>query len=137
MVEVISKAFGRLPDSVLLPWLPKLITALRDQAGDLMPALVREAGRTFPGTLGAVDAWVPPWSAKPARKAAPGPAAVPAGPVTELLAAHPSSCDAVAGLLGCAGEWRSPGAAAPGHPEVGALLAAHPEAAHALEVLLA
>ncbi|WP_248963302.1 DUF5682 family protein [Sphaerisporangium perillae] len=140
VVEVISKAFGRLPDTVLLPWLPKLITMLRDQAGELMPMLVREAGRTFPGGLAAVDAWAPPWSERPARSA-PGaeraPAPVPAGPVTELLAGHPAACDAVAELLGCDAEWRAPLAGGADHREVSALLAGHPEAALAVARLLA
>ncbi|MEO3868572.1 DUF5682 family protein [Nonomuraea sp. B12E4] len=131
VVEVISKAFGRLPDRVLLPWLPKLITTLRDQAGELMPALVREAGRTFPGSLAALDAWAPPWSARP--KPVPT-RPVAAGPVTELLAGHPSACDAVAELLGCAGEWRAPGGA--GNREVSALLAGHPEPTLAVAALL-
>ncbi|MBF8190985.1 hypothetical protein ITP53_35820 [Nonomuraea sp. K274] len=134
VVEVISKAFGRLPDNVLLPWLPKLITTLRDQAGELMPVLVREAGRTFPGSLTAVDSWVPPWTARPAPAPAAARAAA-AGPVTELLIGHPDACDAVAGLLGCAGEWRAPGGSA--HREATALLTGHPETALALAGLLA
>ncbi|MEV4470680.1 DUF5682 family protein [Nonomuraea sp. NPDC049504] len=133
VVEVISKAFGRLPDNVLLPWLPKLITALRAGAAELVPLLVREAGRTFPGSLTAVDSWVPPWTArpKPAVTAAP----VAAGPVAELLRAHPAACDAVAGVLGCSGEWAAPGEPA-GDPRVAALLAAHPEPALAVAGLL-
>ena len=74
VVEVMSNAFARLPDPVLLPWLPTLITTLRDQAGELVPVLVREAGRTFPATLPAVDAWVPPWTSTtgtPARGVGP------------------------------------------------------------------
>ncbi|NRQ36685.1 hypothetical protein HII36_33345 [Nonomuraea sp. NN258] len=137
VVEVISKAFGRLPDTVLLPWLPKLITTLRDQAGELMPVLVREAGRTFPGGLAAVDSWTPPWLAAP-RAAAGTPAPVAAGPVPELLLAHPAACDAVAGLLGITGEWRATGGAPGGaHPEVAALLTEHPDAALAVAALLA
>ncbi|WP_327007803.1 DUF5682 family protein [Dactylosporangium sp. NBC_01737] len=62
VVEVMSDAFAHLPDPVLLPWLPTLITTLRDQAAELVPVLIREAGRTFPATLPAVDAWVPPWA---------------------------------------------------------------------------
>ncbi|MGP3910052.1 hypothetical protein [Nonomuraea sp. 10N515B] len=136
VVEVISKAFGRLPDNVLLPWLPRLITTLRDQAGELMPALVREAGRTFPGSLAAVDAWTPPWSARPAPpKAASAPLA--SGPVAELLLGHPAACDAVAALLGCEGEWRAPAAAGAEHREARALLAEHPEPALAVAALLA
>ncbi|QFY14177.1 hypothetical protein GBF35_12490 [Nonomuraea phyllanthi] len=136
VVEVISKAFGRLPDRVLLPWLPKLITVLRDQAGELVPVLVREAGRTFPGTLDAVDAWVPPWSARPAL-AASAPAAVAAsGPVAELLLGHPASCDAVAGLLGCEGSWQAPSPGGSLHREAAALLTAHPDPALAVAALL-
>ncbi len=48
VVEAVSNAFGRLPDTVLLPWLPLLITTLRKGAADLAPLLIREAGRIFP-----------------------------------------------------------------------------------------
>ncbi|MEU4235034.1 DUF5682 family protein [Nonomuraea sp. NPDC026600] len=133
VVELMSKAFGRLPDSVLLPWLPGLITTLREQAGELVPVLVREAGRTFPGALSALDQWTPPWSAKAATSGAVVPA--PAGPVTDLLAGHPAATDAVAALLGCDGGWQQ----APDSPstgEAGALLARHPETADAVSELL-
>ncbi|MGI5165713.1 hypothetical protein ACQEU3_15265 [Spirillospora sp. CA-253888] len=132
VVETMSKAFGRLPDPVLLPWLPKLIMTLRKQARELVPVLVREAARTFPGSLAALDAWEAPWEAEPRPAAAP-PAA--SGPVADLLAAHPAACDAVAGLLGCEGEWSAPGGA-PGDTEVSALLQRHPETADALAALL-
>jgi Family of unknown function (DUF5682) len=101
VVEVLSKAFARLPDPVLLPWLPTLITALRDQARELVPVLVREAGRTFPANLPSVDAWVPPWSTLAALEAPAGQVAAPPGPVADLLAGHPTACDAVSVLLGC------------------------------------
>jgi hypothetical protein len=99
VVELISKAFARLPDPVLLPWLPTLITTLRDQSQELVPVLVREAGRTFPASLASLDAWVPPWSAAEAPATGPAQPAAPAGPVAELLAAHPMAGDAVAALL--------------------------------------
>ncbi|WP_327091548.1 DUF5682 family protein [Nonomuraea sp. NBC_01738] len=131
VVEVLSKAFARLPDTVLLPWLPNLITTLREQAPELVPVLVREAGRTFPGTLAAVDAWTPPWSV---RQAAPVVAApVSSGPVHALLASHPASTDAVAGLLGVEGAWSAPsGGASPAC----ALVAEHPATAEAVASLL-
>jgi hypothetical protein len=140
VVEVMSKAFARLPDAVLLPWLPKLITTLREQAHELVPVLVREAGRTFPAGLSAVDAWVPPWKAQSVRpEATPGSVPAHAGPVAELLAAHPAACDAVAALLGHDVEWRQAvhltGEA--DHHEVVALLARHAEATDALAGLLA
>jgi hypothetical protein len=101
VVEVLSKAFARLPDPVLLPWLPTLITILRDQAQEFLPVLVREAGRTFPASLPSVDAWTPPWSGTPVPAAPSGPTAAPPGPVTDLLASHPATGAAVAALLGC------------------------------------
>jgi hypothetical protein len=107
VVEAVSNAFGRLPDPVLLPWLPLLITTLRSGAADLAPLLIREAGRIFPARLAALDAWTPPW-----RASQPDPVAVRrAGPLNAghrgvaLLAAHPAACDAAAALLGCTQGW--------------------------------
>ncbi|GAA2869767.1 hypothetical protein GCM10010517_29840 [Streptosporangium fragile] len=136
VVEVLSKAFARLPDPVLLPWLPTLITTLRRHAVELVPVLVREAGRTFPGTLAELDAWTPPWErpAAPARAARSVPAQ--SGPVAGLLVRHPQACDAVAALLGCAAEWPADGGPQAGDPEVRGLLARHPETAGAVAALL-
>nr|WP_193475093.1 DUF5682 family protein [Streptomyces griseomycini] len=135
VVEAVSNAFGRLPDAVLLPWLPLLITTLRSGAADLAPLMVREAGRIFPGRLEALDAWVPPWRAPQAdpfggRRAESG-SRGPRG--AALLPAHPATCDAVAGLLGCAEGWAEPGAPA---PSGAALLSAHPAACDAVAELL-
>ncbi|MEU8899215.1 DUF5682 family protein [Nocardia sp. NPDC048505] len=132
IVEVLSKAFGRLPDAVLLPWLPKLITTLKGQAAELIPALTREAGRTFPATLPAIDAWVPPWLAGP-KPVAALPVA-DGGPVGDLLRAHPATCDALAELLGHPGSWATAGPAA--DPALTALLARHPATADALATLV-
>ncbi|WP_066940146.1 DUF5682 family protein [Microtetraspora fusca] len=141
VVELLSKAFARLPDAVLLPWLPKLITTLRDQAGELVPVLVREAGRTFPAALPSLDAFVPPWLGRPpgAAKAGPGGHAGTApvgGPVAELLAGHRAACDAVAALLGCDGGWQEITGVGADSGEAGALLARHPETTTALAALL-
>lgn len=130
-----SNAFGRLPDPVLLPWLPTLITALRSGGAELAPLLIREAGRIFPGRLAVLDEWVPPWRAQPQAAPVPGlPArrADGSGGCT-LLAAHPATCDAVAALLGCDGTWETTDPAPPG----AALAGRYPDAAVALEVLLA
>ncbi|MGC0373548.1 hypothetical protein [Streptomyces sp. SAI-229] len=132
VVEAVSNAFGRLPDSVLLPWLPLLITTLRSGAADLAPLMVREAGRVFPGRLAELDAWVPPWRMpEPEPFAAAPVAAVRRG--TALLTAHPATCDAVAELLGCDDGWARPDAPAPSG--VG-LLAAHPATCDAVAELL-
>ncbi|MFE3316311.1 DUF5682 family protein [Embleya sp. NPDC059213] len=132
VVEAVSNAFARLPDPVLLPWLPTLIGTLRSGGAELAPLLIREAGRIFPGRLAALDAWVPPW------RAPAGPAVRPAGgrsgaggPGLALLAAHPVACDAVAGLLGCTEPWASAEVGAPG----AALVERHPAAAAALAAL--
>ncbi|SCF07959.1 hypothetical protein GA0074695_3318 [Micromonospora viridifaciens] len=131
VVELMSTAFAQLPDPILLPWLPTLITTLREHGPELVPVLIREAARTFPGTLSEVDAWVPPWVA-PA--AAPAPPAAPAASVVRLLTEHPESIDAVARLLGCAGGWRPEGPAA--HAGPATLLTRHPETASAVADLL-
>lgn len=127
VVEAVSNAFAELPDRLLLPWLPTLITTLRSRGAELVPLLVREAGRIFPGRLTALDEWVPPWKGRPeplaaARKARGGGLA--------LLAAHPAACDAVAGLLGCEEPWGSTA------PTGLALLERYPDSAAALEEVL-
>ncbi len=128
VVEAVSNAFGRLPDQVLLPWLPTLITTLRASGAELAPLLIREAGRIFPSRLAALDEWVPPWKAQPA----PVPANKPASRGAALLAAHPATCDALATLLGCDDPW------ATGEPSPAgvALIRQHPATADALEALL-
>ncbi|GAB3213270.1 hypothetical protein ACQEU5_24545 [Marinactinospora thermotolerans] len=141
VVEVMSDAFARLPDRVLLPWLPMLITTLREHAREMVPVLLREAGRTFPARLPELDAWTPPWArpeGEPAVAASPA-VAVPAGPLTDLLTAHPASSDAVARLLGVEPVWPAVEAdvSAPAHPEAAALLERHPAPAAALAALLA
>ncbi|MFI1417721.1 hypothetical protein ACH4VX_06960 [Streptomyces sp. NPDC020731] len=132
VVEAVSNAFGRLPDTVLLPWLPLLITTLRSGAADLVPLMVREAGRTFPGRLAELDAWVPPW-----RMPGTDPfAARPVSPVPRgaaLPAAHPATCDAVAELLGCDEGWASSELPT---PSGAALMPAHPATCDAVAELL-
>ncbi|MEU2588575.1 DUF5682 family protein [Streptomyces avermitilis] len=133
VVEAVSNAFGRLPDPVLLPWLPTLISTLRSNGAELAPLLIREAGRIFPGRLGELDVWVPPWRAQPLPDAArPGGRADDSRNVA-LLAAHPETCDAVASLLGCDGTWQTADPA----PEGVQLIGRHPDTAVALESLLA
>ncbi|MFH9548216.1 hypothetical protein [Streptomyces sp. NPDC017435] len=132
VVEAVSNAFARLPDEVLLPWLPTLITTLRAGGAESAPLLIREAGRVFPARLAELDGWIPPWLLPPEPPRAPvGPAAVTAGGLP-LLAAHPGTCDALADLLGCDGTWATDAAA----PAGAALLARHPATATALEILL-
>ncbi len=130
VVEAVSNAFGRLPDAVLLPWLPLLITTLRSQAGELAPLLIREAARIFPARLAALDAWTPPWLAEAPTVVRPEPRA-PRG--VALLPAHPATCDALAELLGCEEGWAAPDAPV---ARGAALLAAHPATCDAVAGLL-
>ncbi|MFF9060555.1 hypothetical protein ACF09K_17985 [Streptomyces sp. NPDC014882] len=134
VVEAVSNAFARLPDPVLLPWLPTLITSLRAGGAELAPLLIREAGRVFPARLAELDSWTPPWRApqEPAAVPADRPAGAARG--AALLPAHPATCDALAELLGCEGTWEGPAADT---PPGAALLTAHPVTATALEALLA
>ncbi|MFD7444955.1 hypothetical protein [Streptomyces sp. NPDC059909] len=133
VVEAVSNAFGRLPDPVLLPWLPTLIATLRAGGAELAPLLIREAGRIFPGRLAALDEWVPPWRAQPAPEAVHPARRANGSRGGVLLAAHPETCDAVSSLLGCDGTWET---ADPGVPGA-AFAGRHPDTAVALEVLLA
>ncbi|MDI1462589.1 DUF5682 family protein [Catellatospora sp. KI3] len=131
VVEVISQAFARLPDPILLPWLPTLITTLRKEGGDHVALLAREAGRMFPGNLATLDTWTPPWSATvPPTAAAPaGPTA--AVPVATLLTSRPDTTDALAALLGCDDPWTVTIPTAPDN-SLHALLTRHPTPATAL-----
>ncbi|WP_395358559.1 hypothetical protein ACHGLA_01915 [Streptomyces sp. YH02] len=135
VVEAVSNAFGRLPDPVLLPWLPTLITTLRSNAADLAPLLIREAGRIFPARLAALDAWVPPWQAQPVAVAS-SPAPAPRG--AALLPQHPETCDALADLLGRTDGWAPADgpAAGPTGPKGAALLFTHRATCDALAGLL-
>ncbi|MER6956765.1 hypothetical protein [Streptomyces sp. NPDC000618] len=133
VVEAVSNAFARLPDPVLLPWLPTLITGLRAGGSELAPLLIREAGRVFPARLAELDAWVPPWRLPQEPPRLHLESAASTGVALPLLTAHPATCDALADLLGCEGTWE----AAETTPAGAALLARHPETATALEALLA
>ncbi|WP_340374128.1 hypothetical protein U5640_02355 [Streptomyces sp. SS7] len=128
VVEAVSNAFARLPDRVLLPWLPTLITTLRAGGTELAPLIVREAGRVFPARLAELDSWVPPWRLPEAPPLALPSA--PAGGGAALLAAHPGTCDALAALLGCEGTWET------AEPGGALLLTRHPGTARALQALL-
>lgn len=131
VVEAVSNAFARLPDPVLLPWLPTLISTLRSGGADLAPLLIREAGRIFPGRLAALDAWVPPWRAGPGPHVMRPRHGTGGAQGLALPAAHPAACEALAALLGCEGTWET---ADPG-PEGAALIGRHPETAMALGAL--
>jgi hypothetical protein len=148
VVELMSRAFERLPDAVLMPWLPGLLVALRPHMGAVLPSLLKEASASFPGSLKALETWHPPWEAKSVPAAPPAVARSDneAG-VYALLAANPASTDALARILGVEGTWSaavpkdvtsSAGAAgaAPAEATVKELLAEFPQSTTALAALV-
>jgi hypothetical protein len=145
VVELVSRAFATLPDGVLMPWLPGLITMLRAHGENVLPALLKEASRCFPGRLADLETWQAPWDqAIPA----PTPRAVAVArdsaesAVHELLQHYPMSMNALAALMGqdlsepttlarTQGE-----ESAPGDEPVAELLRQHPATVQALARLL-
>jgi hypothetical protein len=112
-VELLSKAFERLPDRVLMPWLPRLLMMLRPHAATALPTLIKDAVAMFPTSLEGLERWQPPWGraseaaagADPIAhvgEAAPGPQG--RDPALELVAAlvrsHPDTTNALANALG-------------------------------------
>jgi len=134
-VEIVTRAFADLPEEVLVPWLPKMVVALRPLGPGVMGTLVKEAGLAFPRGLKDLAGWQFTWeraAAKPAEstQAQPGlaqpgvappegrvggkaPSFAPAGPalspaetrIAEMLAAHPEPLDGLAARLGVEGAW--------------------------------
>lgn len=108
-VEVMSKAFGRLPESVLVRWLPALLTTLRSHAGTVLPTLILEAAAIFPKRVADIDRFVPPWEGTaPAPRSA---VVVERGPEATLLRAWPATLEAWATALGEPLVWAEAGAA--------------------------
>ncbi|VTS04092.1 DUF5682 family protein [Tuwongella immobilis] len=118
VVELLSRAFERLPDRILLPWLPGLIMTLKPHMDTLMPVLLKEASACFPAKLKQLLNWQAPWD----RAAPPKPAVSDSRPTFErtpedaaifgLLHAHPQSTNALAGLLGATVQWNLGGESA-------------------------
>ena len=60
IVEIISQIFARVPDKVLIPWLPRLILQLRDHQR-VLQSLIQEASAVFPASLAGFTTWQPQW----------------------------------------------------------------------------
>jgi hypothetical protein len=141
VAELLSRAFDKLPDAVLMPWLPGLLMALRPHGESVLPALLKEASACFPAALPALRDWRPPWDALAPAPAAPQAAALSdaEAAVQALLRQHPQSTDALARLLGLDPAWDAGTAPAPVGEEDAAvrqLLGEYPAAAAALARLL-
>ena len=149
-VELLSRAFGRLPDEVLVPWLPTLVVTLRPLGGQLTQSLLREAGLAFPRGLGELPEWEFPWERElPTLAPAPstdGPEKTPAAELSPteaaldgLLREHPSTLEALAAKLGLDATWSEASSSAPASTvadlppsPLAQLLAEHPATLNAL-----
>ncbi|QSJ19338.1 hypothetical protein JYQ62_11805 [Nostoc sp. UHCC 0702] len=106
VVELLSKLFATVPDTILLPWLPSLILRLRPHA-QILQVLIKEAASSFPKNLAGFDNWVPAWS-KQQPEIAENLQRVEAKPalsenelkIRELLFNSPATTNAFAKLLG-------------------------------------
>ena len=163
VVELLSKAFARLPDRVLMPWLPGLLMALKPLGNDLMPMLIKEAGISFPRTISQLDEWEAPWEREPVKLDLDAPADAGGGTggadvsalspeeaaARALLFANRGAGEALAALVGEQGDWQEAGSAAGASPgsgdgagkssaagPVATLLGQHPAALDALAGLL-
>lgn len=124
-VELLGRAFEALPDSVLLPWMPGLLSTLGPLRGDVMPGLLKELTRDLPRAYPALEGWDAPWmkqddaTAKDAasdrtRRAAPS-RSPDAEATHRLLRARPGAVEAHARGLGIEARWsESTGAEASG-----------------------
>jgi hypothetical protein len=116
VVELLSKAFERLPDEVLMPWMPSLLMGLRPLGPDLVATLVKEASACFPARLNALGGWKAPWeetteeeSGAEEAGAAPAGQGAALGPeetsARALCAAYPAMTNTLAAMFGEAPEW--------------------------------
>lgn len=110
IVELFSKAFEKLPDTVLFPWLPKLILALRKEGSEMMPKILKEAAALLPKRPEELDTWQPIWKQKKTEKTGKqqkansqkekAPLNEEQKAIHQLLATWPESMDSMADLLG-------------------------------------
>lgn len=99
VVELLSKLFASVPDSVLLPWLPKLVLQLRSHTS-LLPTLIKEAASSFPASLSGLQTWTPFWQAPatPTVTVSTEPSADEQA-IQQLLLQYPAAMQAIADLL--------------------------------------
>lgn len=60
-LSLLGRAFAVLPDGVLLPWLPGLLSTLKPLAGAALPALFKELTIQLPRSYSEAAEWRPPW----------------------------------------------------------------------------
>lgn len=132
-VELLSKAFERLPDHVLMPWLPKLIMTFQRHGQDGLPLLFREVGGLYPRGLEALEQWIPPWERQATKPAVQESSCDPRSAAAwSLLAAFPEPLNAIAVGLGVAGQWGAGPEASQGGEASGVVVDARLGASRAL-----
>lgn len=146
-VELMSKAFERLPDRILMPWLPKLLMMLRPHAASALPTLMKEAAAIFPKSLHALEGWTPPWERPPTQRATATPRSELSDSqksVMGLLREFPDTTAALAQSFGLEVLWASasetissPAATGDADPAVIKLLRSYPAALNALAAVAA
>lgn len=104
VVELLSKLFASVPDSILLPWLPSLILRLRPHA-QILQVLLKEAANIFPQTLSDFDTWKPAWLVPDSQQVKPESETMLALnekqiQVQQMLFNNRKTTDAIAHLLG-------------------------------------
>jgi len=119
-VELLGRAFAEVPDAIRMPWLPGLISNLKEFSSDVLPPLFKEAFLIQPRRANELDAWVPPWQRTYDKATAPIQETTPAVNLSEdeaaartLLVAHRDSANALASRLGLAHDWQETLRAAP------------------------
>ncbi|HEY9696000.1 MAG TPA: DUF5682 family protein [Trichocoleus sp.] len=99
VVELLSKLFASVPDSVLLPWLPSLVLRLRSHA-PLLQTLIKEAATSFPPNLSGFQQWTPFWHTQPTANATSAAISTTAEQeIHQLLLQYPESLQAIASVL--------------------------------------
>jgi hypothetical protein len=148
VVELLSRAFEKLPDAVLMPWLPGLLMTLRPHGEPVLPALLKEAATCFPATLPALRDWRPPWETAPATPSQPTRPAVELtedeAAVQALLREQPATTESLARLFGADPVWpeavnvgvEPQGTVSGEETTAQALLAEYPETINALAALI-
>ncbi|MEO1270214.1 MAG: hypothetical protein AAFX99_19170, partial [Myxococcota bacterium] len=108
-VELIGRAFSDLPDAVLLPWLPNLVSSLREFSHDILPSVFKEAFASQPRTLGELDTWHPSWltTTLPSTSTqAPAPELAPEEEAARtLLFAHRDTTESLSTTFGAELSW--------------------------------
>jgi hypothetical protein len=100
VVELISKAFDRLPDRILIPFFIKLIIELKENNKELMSALILEGGKSFPKDFDKINNWILPWNKKDSKEKIKNKDIKANNLNLKLLSDYTDTCYSMCNLLG-------------------------------------